>query len=400
MNFDLKSFGAGLITGGNGILIFGMALAFILVPKLKAQQTAMSYPPTALCPATGDETVTDALKPIRQRFGIPAMAAVLLTSDGIQFSGAVGVRKRGTEVPVTLNDLWHLGSDSKAMTSTLIARLVERGQLKWDTTLGEIFPELAPQMDSDFRKTTILQVLSHHAGLPPNLKLKDYLGDDVMALRLRAVREELAKRPRHTPGSTFEYSNLGYIIAGTVVEKISGHSWEQEIRSEIFEPLQMTTASFGGIGTPGQTDQPWPHTANGKPTTMNGPAMDNPPVMGPAGRIHCTIQDWAKFVQDQLRGDRGEKALLLSATYQTLHTPPYDGSYALGWLTAQRGWAGGQALNHGGDNTMNCANVWIAPKRDFAILVCANQSGPVAFQATDAMVGELIKLHDEKFAGK
>ena len=56
------------------------------------------------------------------------MAAAVVTSDGIKFVGAVGVRKRDTEIPVGLNDLWHLGSDGKAMTGTLIARLVERGQ--------------------------------------------------------------------------------------------------------------------------------------------------------------------------------------------------------------------------------------------------------------------------------
>jgi hypothetical protein len=89
--------------------------------------------------------------------------------------------------------------------------------------------------------------------------------------------------------------------------------------------------------------------------------------------------------------------LLKPATYQTLHTPPFGGDYALGWLTAQRDWGGGKVLNHGGDNTMNFANVWIAPQRDFAILVCANQSGDDAFAATDAAVGAVIKLHDAKF---
>ncbi len=113
--------------------------------------------------------------------------------------------------------------------------------------------------------------------------------------------------------------------------------------------------------------------------------------MGPAGRIHCTIQDWAKFIQDQLRGARGESALLKPESYQKLQTPPFAGDYALGWLVTERGWGGGKVLNHVGDNTMNCANVWIAPQKDFAILVCVNQSGDQAFQATDAAVAAMIK---------
>ena len=137
---------------------------------------------------------------------MPAIAAAVVTSAGIQFVGAVGVRERGTDIPVTLDDQWHLGSDTKATTSTLIAKLVERGQLKWDTTLAEVFLELAPKMNPDFQKVTLLQLLSPRGAAEPTLA--KYVGDDVMALRLRAVREELAKKPQSPPGKTYKYSNL------------------------------------------------------------------------------------------------------------------------------------------------------------------------------------------------
>jgi len=369
----------------------------IFTKENKNQWKAAGY---LITPRPSDEAVTGALKPILQKSGVPAIAAAVVTSAGIQFVGAVGVRKRGTEIPVTLDERWHLGSDTKAMTSTLIAKLVEQGKLKWETTLGEVFPDLTPPMHADFQKVTLLQLLSHRAGLPPNLALTKYIGDDVIALRLRAVREELAKRPQSPPGSKYVYSNLGYIIAGAVVEKVTGKSWEQSVSSEIFEPLKMKSAGFGGTGTPGQIDQPWPHTADGKPTAANGPAMDNLPVMGPAGRVHCTIQDWAKFIQDQLRGDRGEQALLKPEAYQTLHKVHFGGDYALGWIAAERSWGGGKVLNHAGDNTMNFANVWIAPKRDFAIIACVNQSGKAAFAATDEAIVELMKLVNAKQPAK
>ena len=386
--FHFGTFGYGVAVGAVTFVICGVLLFSLVWGMFKRERVAGMV----FCPVVGDEAVTQVLKPIRQKFNAPAMAAAVVTSDGIKFVGAVGVRKRGTEIPVGLDDLWHLGSDGKAMTSTLIARLVERGQLKWDTTLREVFPDIAPQMNPDFRKVTLLQVLSHRAGLPANLNLIEYLGNDAEGLRSRAVLQELAKKPESNPGSKFAYSNLGYIIAGAVVERITGKSWERAITDEVFEPLGMKSAGFGGTGTPGQIDQPWPHTADGKPTMGNGSDVDNPPVMGPAGRIHCSIQDWAKFVQDQLRGARGEAALLKAESYRTLQTPPFGGDYALGWIVAQRDWAGGKALNHGGDNTMNFANVWVAPQRNFAILVCVNQSGDTAFKATDEAVGALIEL--------
>ncbi len=391
--FDFKSFGINLAVGTVVMLVVCAALLLTAAWAINKNKTVPPGPAPVFCPVVGDAAVTQALKPIRQKFNVPAMAAAVLTSEGLKFAGTVGVRKRGTEVPVALDDLWHLGSDGKIMTSTLIARLVERGQLRWNSTLGEIFPDLAPKMNPEFREVTLLQLLSHRAGLPANVDLAQYLGDDGPALRLRVVREELAKPPQSTPGTKFAYSNVGYIIAGAVVEKITSESWEDAISNEVFKPLGMKSAGFGGVGAPGQIDQPWPHFADGSPAPENGPAMDNPPVMGPAGRIHCSIQDWAKFIQDQLRGARGEPGTLLQpASYQKLQTPPFGGDYALGWKVVQRVWAGGKALTHAGDNTMNFANVWIAPKRDFAILVCVNQGGDTAFQASDAAVGALINL--------
>lgn len=369
------------------ILLFSVAWVM-----LKRQNAAQIGTAPSFCPVAGDDAVTQALTPIRQKFNVPAMAAAVVTSQGIEALGAVGVRKRGTQIPVELNDLWHLGSDGKAMTSALIARLVERGQLRWTSTLAGVFPDIAPEMNPEFQKVTLLQLLSHRAGLPANLNLAEYAGSNVESLRLQAVHRELAKNPQSLPGSKFAYSNLGYIIAAAVVERITGKSWESAIGDELFIPLQMKSAGFGGTGTPGHIDQPWPHTADGKPTLENGPDMDNPPVMGPAGRVHCSIQDWARFIQDQLRGGRGESALLTPASYDTLQTPPFGGDYALGWIVVQRSWAGGKALNHAGDNTMNFANVWLAPRRNFAILVCVNQSGDTAFKATDEAVGVMIDM--------
>ena len=374
---------------GTFALCFVIVLASERIVKLFAQ-TVRGSSAAEFCPAVGDTNITQILTPIRQKFNVPAIAAAVVTSDGLNYVGAVGVRKRGTDIPVTLDDLWHLGSDGKIMTSTLIARLVERGQLRWDTTLAEVFPDEASRMHPDFQKVTLLHLLSHHAGLPANLDLREYSGKDAPQLRLRAVREELAKAPQSKPGTKYLYSNLGYIIAAAVVEKTIGKPWEEVITEEIFKPLHMNTAGFGGTGTRGEIDQPWPHTKDGVPVSENGPDMDNPPVMGPAGRVHCTIQDWAKFVQDQLRGARGEPALLKPESYQKLQTQPFGGDYALGWLVASRSWGGGKVLNHCGDNTMNFANVWVVPKKDFAILVCINQSGDTAFSASDKAVSDLI----------
>jgi CubicO group peptidase (beta-lactamase class C family) len=347
------------------------------------------------CPAAGDPAVTSLLAPIRQKHEIPAMAAAFVTSKGLVTAGVVGTRKRGTEIAATLNDQWHLGSDTKAMTATLVAILVEKGRLKWESTVADVFPDLAAGFDLEARSITVLELLSHRSGLKPNPDLLAYGGADGTKERLRVVNDVLGKAPPHKPGTHYEYSNLGYSVVGAIIERLTGKTWEQAMQEEVFTPLGMTGVGFGGTGTPGRVDQPWGHLANGQPASGNGPAMDNPPVLSPAGRVHCTIQDWARFIADQLRGARGEPALLRAVSYKMLQTPPFGDDYALGWIVVERPWGGSTVLNHGGDNTMNFANVWVAPRCDFAVLACVNQSGNTAFHATDEAVGALIKLHSQ-----
>jgi CubicO group peptidase (beta-lactamase class C family) len=378
----------------NGICIRACLVAGVIGGLCGGVATAIAGP--ADDPTGAGEAIRALLTPIRERHGVPAIAGAIVTGDGRVLAGVVGERKAGTDVPATTNDLWHLGSETKAMTATLVARLVERGELRWSSPMKEVFPDISSSMHPDMKGVTVQQLLCHRAGLPPNLDLAGYRGDDVRAERLRAVREYLAAAPQEKPGSKMLYSNLGYIVAGAIVEKITDTSWEEAIRAELFKPLGMASAGFGGTGTPGEIDQPWGHGPDGKSVMANGPAVDNPPVMGPAGRVHCTIQDWAKFIADQLRGARGGRALLKPESYAVLHAPPPGGDYALGWAVTEREWGGGTVLNHTGDNTMNHANVWIAPKRDFAVLVCVNQGGPTAFKASDEAASALIRWYNSR----
>src|SRR5947207_7457390 len=98
-----------------------------------------------------------------ERFG---MAAAVLRCERIIAQGAAGVRKRGTAERITLDDRFHLGSCTKAMTATLVAMLVEEGKLNWTTTLGELFADTVKPMHAAWEKVTLRQVLAHRAGLP------------------------------------------------------------------------------------------------------------------------------------------------------------------------------------------------------------------------------------------
>ncbi len=324
-----------------------------------------------LAQAAPSKEIEGLLEPIRKKHGVPALGGAIVTVDGMKSVGVVGVRKAGTDVPATIEDRWHLGSDTKAMTAALIGALVEKGKLSWDDkVVGEI---------------TYIDLLSHRSGLPANLEWRKIAQQGT-------VREQRAEALQSAEGKLGErkylYSNFGYVVAAAMVERKLDQSWEELIEEHLFKPLKMSRVGFGGTGTEGKIDQPWGHRKGGKPVEKNGPECDNPPVVGPAGTVNATIEDWSRFIADQL----GEKGLLKPETYKKLHTPVGD-NYALGWMVTEREWGGGTVLNHAGCNTMNYAVVWMAPRKGFAVLVVCNQGDDVAAQACDEAASALIRLH-------
>jgi len=344
------------------------------------------------------------LQPILAKNSLPALAAAIVTSKSLAAVGAVGVRKYGGNVSVTSNDQFHLGSDTKAMTATLIAKMVEAGKLQWTTTLAAALPELAPSMDPAYRQVTLEQLLSHRAGFTAESWPRGSSFGDMQRLpgspreqRWAYAQMILKEPPEVAPGTKYLYSNRSYAIAGVIAEKISGQPWEDLMRQWLFEPLAMDTCGFGAMGTPGKLDQPLQHTLflGVHRSIEPGPLADNPAVIAPAGTVHCSVVDWAKFVQEHLRGDEGLGGILQPATFKKLHTPPY-GDYAFGWLVVDRPWAGGKALTHAGSNTQNFAVVWMAPLKDFAVLVMTNQGGDKAEKACDDAAAALIQFQQRK----
>ena len=155
----------------------------------------------------------------------------------------------------------------------------------------------------------------------------------------------------------------------------------------------MTTAGFGAMGTSYRIYAPWQHRRMGTVLVpVNpGPTSDNPPFITPAGRVHCSITDWAKYVQCVLTAARGEEGFLPQAEIQLLKEPPFGGGYTLGWGITERDWAGGKVLQHAGSNGMNFCVVWIAPQRNFAVLAATNCGGDKAAEGLDRICSAMIK---------
>ena len=340
------------------------------------------------------------LEPIRARFALPALAAAVYDADSPLAQGAVGLRALDHADAVTVDDRWHLGSDTKAMTATLLARFVERGTLRWDTTLAEAFPAEAATMLAAYRAVTLEQLLQHRGGVVSNLLAHPAIWtplwtstQPVLEQRRAFVSQVLALAPE-VPIGTFRYANAGYMLVGAALERATGRSWEDLLRAEVFSPLQMASCGFGPPATVDTTDAPWGHRTVAMVNTPvpPGPLADNPPALGPAGTVHCSLRDWARFAQLHLRGANQQATpYLRPESFARLHTAPAGGEYALGWGVATRSWAGAlPALTHQGSNTMFFCSVWIAPSRGRVLLVATNAGDDRATAAVEAALGAII----------
>jgi len=333
----------------------------------------------------------------REKDHLPAIAALIQIDGKIAAEAAIGERALGRPEHVTVDDRWHIGSDTKAFTATMIARLVEQGVMHFQDTLADSFPAFADKMDPAYRGITVTQLLSHTAGLPAltddkelpefNAVLKSV--DGVKAQRAALAQKYLTMPPASKAGE-FKYSNMGFIIAGAIAESRTGKTWEELIRAQIFAPLGITNAGFGPPGPIGR--QPCGHDeVNGKlvPLDPAKPEADNPPALGPAGTINITLKDWARFAQDQLDGVDGRGKLLKPETYRKLHTP-LTGNYALGWGAKLDEKGVPELLTHTGSNGYWVADVRIMPKHDMIFLVTTN-AGNEAANAAVKDVGKPLK---------
>jgi CubicO group peptidase (beta-lactamase class C family) len=188
--------------------------------------------------SSADAEVAKLLRKVRQKYNLPALGGAIVSGEGVDAIAVDGVRKLGESAEVTVDDLWHLGSDTKAMTATLIAVLVEQGKLSWNSSLNDVFPEM--QLGPEVGKITIMHLLAHRAGLPANADWGSIpKGGSLVEQRKAAVAQIKSVNLLSEAGSRFSYSNWGYVVVAAMAEKVTQRSYEDLMRAMIFEPLQM-----------------------------------------------------------------------------------------------------------------------------------------------------------------
>ena len=267
---------------------------------------------------------------------IPELGYAVIKPDKILEMQTLGFHRsdmKNNQTKAKLSDYFHLGSNTKAITGFIAARLVEQRKVKWETKFFDLFPDLKEGSNPGYFNISLADLLSHRAMIQPYTSGSEYKSLPAFKGSLSTKRKQfvvnvLKDEPIKPFEELYSYSNAGYSIAALMLEKISNKTWEELVEEVLHKELTLNYK----LGWPNKTDinQPWGHwIENDKLTPLPGNIKYNLALAEPAGDISMPLLDYAKFIQLNLKGLLGEDNYLKSSTYQYLHYGLKD--YAIGW---------------------------------------------------------------------
>ena len=274
---------------------------------------------------------------------VPGMAIAVVHGDSVAFARGYGLRKVGAGDQVDAHTRFAIGSTTKAMTAAALAMLVDDGKLRLDDRVIDHIPEFQLADPWVTREVTIRDLLLHRTGLP---------GTDGLWTRFAYSPEEMMRRLRYVkPNSSFrsrwDYQNVMYGVAGIIIERASGMSWESFLRTRIFAPLGMTETEPLVAGILARPNVATPHALRGDSARIT--RLGNTDSIAPAGSVWSSVSDMSKWMRFMLDSGRvGSKRLISLASFRELVTPqiqahlnqypalqlarPHAFSYGLAWF--------------------------------------------------------------------
>jgi CubicO group peptidase (beta-lactamase class C family) len=329
---------------------------------------------------------------------VPGCAVAAVRGGKVELAGGWGLRDREAGLPVTQDTLFAIGSVTKAFTATTVGALVDEGLLEWNQPLRDYVPAVRLHDPIASDRLTIVDLLSHRSGLPRHDLT--WLGHPGRS------RAELVRRLRFLPLSRdlreqIQYCNLGYLVAGHVVETLSGVPWEDFTRGRLLGPLEMRRTNLSVDEMLADDD----HSA--AYTRRDGVIAEVPqrplPAMAPAGAINSSAADMARWLLAQLADGQLDGATVMSAAtakrQRTPHMLVQDSGEMPGLVLHAYGlgWAIGRyrehkvAMHDGGIDgfTTHCA---LLPDDGIGVVVLTNTSASmmhavVACRVLDELLG-------------
>ncbi len=285
---------------------------------------------TAICHGQKTTRFADS---IRKTYKIPEISYAVIDNKTTFEIAALGKHSAELSDTATLNDRFHIGSNTKAMTAFMIAKYVEKGQLKWTTKFFDLFPEWRTKSKADYLNITLQELLSHRAGIQPfqgenDPQIPEFKGT-TQDKRNQFGRFVLTLEPAKIDAANpFIYSNAGYTLATLMAEKVTKQSWEQLIESVFNKNLKLNVKLSWPENQ--KLKDTWGHSfENGKLTPIPSTVDYHLDFTEPAGDINIKLKDYIKFIQLNLAGLSGKNNYLKAETYTFIHKGIEN--YAMGW---------------------------------------------------------------------
>jgi CubicO group peptidase (beta-lactamase class C family) len=252
----------------------------------------------------------DYLKEVKQQWQIPGIAFAVVKDGEMIYSDGFGVKEQGKDDPVDANTLFQIGSVSKSFTAAVMASLVAEDRLSWEDTVKNILPDFRMYDRWVEENLQVKDIMTHHSGLQG--QLGTYIPN--MGYEREDIWNMLPLlKPKYSLRGSYEYNNITFIIASRIIEKLTGKSWEENVRERVFEPVGMKSsyvtgeefAAAANVATPHSfgyrkgaalTDSTWKDSVAVEPLHGEEQALHWLSVIGPAGSISSTAEDMAKYL--------------------------------------------------------------------------------------------------------
>lgn len=334
---------------------------------------------------TGDINVSanidEQVQKLMRKGKIPGLSLVII-KDGQQVTRNYGYANVQDQKQVTANTLFQLGSCSKAFTALAFLRLANDSNINLATSVADYIPWFRPKYKDSLVKVTLLQVLHHTSGIPWQTIGRIPTGNVPNALE-NTIQQIAGVQLRHLPGKKYEYATINYDILALVIQKVSHMPFEEYVRLNVLEKLQLFNT---GIGQP--VDSNW--MATGYKISFFKPREFDAPVYrgnNAAGYFISNARDMGRWLQFQMGLLPSELSKLANVTHQRDETVPPHGmdSYGMGWEVSLRG--DGQIV-HGGLNPNFTAFIGFRPGKKIGLAVLANSNS----EYTAAIGNRVIKL--------
>jgi CubicO group peptidase (beta-lactamase class C family) len=326
---------------------------------------------------------------------VPALGGLVIAPKAAPIISVMGRRRANLGIQVEPGDLWLAGSATQSMTAALYARLAQTNRAEWRARTPDLFPDL--KIDPGWNDVTIEDFLQHRSGVSDApISTSEFLAaasrdERPLEVQRTAFAKLILSAPPPAPAGTYAFASANYVLVGAAIERAAKAVWEQVISGEMFTPLGLTTAGFGAP----TGDEPWGHQVLGtrvlpiKPTGI----ADDPPVFGPAARVHLALSDYIGFLSVFLSKADGDSYLSADSLRRIAdpRTDSGDGQ-GLGWtVLASRGWAKGPVLSQQSAGGFWACNIAIAPARGVAVAAVSNAGGAAGAAATERQMLTLIQ---------